>query len=77
MTTLRDTLERAERVALSTWNRGFIAALAALAQYEQDTIYDDVVQSGGSEELVAQARKDGAMRWSGLSGYVRRERKGD
>lgn len=49
-------------------------ALAVLAQFGEDTIYDEVVSSGEPEAVVSQARKDGAMRWSGLSGYVRREK---
>lgn len=56
-----------------TWCRGFTAALAALAPYGEDTIFDEVVESFGAPKvLIDQARKDRAMRWSGLSGYVRR-----
>jgi hypothetical protein len=55
------------------WLRGFTVALASLAPFGQDTIYDEVVSSGDPEALIRQARKDGAMRWSGLSGYVRRK----
>ena len=56
-----------------TWRRGYTAALAALAPYGEDTIFDEVVDAFGAPEvLIKQARKDGAMRWSGLSGYVRR-----
>lgn len=58
------------------WMRGYIAALAALAQFEEDTMYDEVVDAAGGG-LVEQARKDGAMRWSGLTGYVRRQRVSD
>jgi len=54
------------------WYRGFIAALAPLAPFEEDTIYDEVVNTVDEAELIQQARKDGAMRWSGLSRYVRR-----
>jgi hypothetical protein len=55
------------------WYRGFTVALVALAPYEEDTIFDDVVENCGDvEALIDRARKDGAMRWSGLSGYVRR-----
>ena len=54
--------------------RGYICALAVLSAYGQDTIFDDVVDSSGeAEALVRQARRDGAMRWSGLSAYVRRK----
>lgn len=56
------------------WLRGVTAALAPLAQFGEDTIYDEVVSSVGSEDVIQQARRDGAMRWSGLSRYVRRHR---
>ena len=59
------------------WLRGFTVALASLSQFQEDTIYDAVVDdSGESEAMICQARKDGAMLWSGLSGYVRRHRPG-
>ena len=54
------------------WLRGYTVALAALAQFDQSTIYDAVVDGGEPEAIIRQARRDGAMRWSGLSGYVRR-----
>lgn len=56
------------------WLRGYTAALAALAQFRQDTIYDEVVDSGEPHAMLIQARRDGALRWSGLSGYHRRRR---
>ena len=56
------------------WYRGFTVALSVLAAYGEDTIFDDVVDNSGNvEALIKRARKDGAMRWSGLSGYVRRK----
>lgn len=63
---------------LRAWRRGYTAALAALSPYEEDTIFDEVVDASGEPEaLIGQAREDGAMRWSGLSGYVRRSRSHD
>lgn len=56
------------------WLRGYTSALAALAQFGQDTIYDEVVEAGEPDPMIRQGRRDGAMRWSGLSGYVRRQR---
>ncbi len=57
------------------WLRGYTVALAGLRIWGVGTIYDGVVEeSQVEEELIAQARKDGAMRWSGLSGYVRRRK---
>ena len=55
-----------------SWLRGYTVALAALAQFDQSTIYDAVVNNGEPEAIIRLARRDGAMRWSGLSGYVRR-----
>ena len=55
------------------WLWGYICALAPLNEYAEDSIFDHVVDSSGeAEALIKQARRDGAMRWSGLSGYVRR-----
>ena len=56
------------------WLRGYTVALAALSQFGEDTIYDAVVVQGEPDAMIRQARRDGAMRWSGLSGYVRRNR---
>ena len=56
-----------------TWLWGYICALASLHEFGEDTIFDHVVDSSGeAEALIKQARRAGAMRWSGLSGYVRR-----
>ena len=55
-----------------SWLRGYTVALATLSQFDQDTIYDAVVAGGEPDAMIRQARRDGAMRWSGLSGYVRR-----
>ena len=53
--------------------RGYICALAALALWDQDTIFDNIVKAyGNPEALIDQARRDRAMRWSGLSGYLQR-----
>ena len=54
------------------WLRGYTVALAALSHFGEDTIFDAVVTQGEPDALIRQARRDGAMRWSGLSGYVRR-----
>lgn len=56
------------------WRWGYICALAALNDYGEDTIFDHLVDATGeAEALVKKARRDGAMKWSGLSGYVRRK----
>ena len=68
MTTRQEAREK------RSWLWGYICALAPLAQYGQDTIFDEVVDSfGEAEALIKRARRDGAMRWSGLSAYVRRK----
>ena len=65
-------MTKAEQREKREWYRGFIAALAPLAQFEEDTIYDEVVCTVNEEELIQQARKDGAMKWSGLTEYRKR-----
>lgn len=54
--------------------RGATAVLAAMAIHEQDSMYDECVRSIGADDLIRQARRDGAMRWSGLDKYVKRVR---
>lgn len=61
-----------EEEIYQAWLRGYTVALATLVQFGQDTIYDAVVEQGEPEAMIRQARRDGAMRWSGLTGYVRR-----
>lgn len=51
---------------------GVVAALAIMAIHGQDTIYDEIVEEVGAEELIRVARRDGALKWSGLSDYIRR-----
>ena len=51
---------------------GIIVALAAMEPHQQDTIYDEVVNTVDLEELLLVARKHGHMRWSGLSRHLRR-----
>jgi len=48
---------------------GILSALAILYLHDAETIFDEIVQATGEDQLVAQARTDGAMRWSGLSHY--------
>jgi hypothetical protein len=57
--------------------RGAICALAALAPFGEDTIYDDVVNTFDETELIRIARNDGAMKWSGLSKYLRRKKENE
>lgn len=55
--------------------RGSICALGTLWAIERNTVvYDEVVEALGPLELIIQARKDGTMRWSGLSDYLKRKK---
>lgn len=56
-----------------TYERGFYAgmlcALAVVADFDEETIFDHIVASSGEEELVSAARRGGSMRRSGLTRY--------
>lgn len=55
--------------------RGAICALGTLWAIQRDTVvFDEVVEALGPDDLVKQARKDGNMRWSGLSDYLIRNK---
>lgn len=65
----RERIRRVER------DRGSIIALGTLWAIDKDTVvYDHVVDALGPDDLIDQARKDGNMRWSGLSDYIRRHK---
>jgi hypothetical protein len=53
--------------------RGATAVLAHMETAGEgcSTLYNEVVQFIGAASLIRQARRDGAMRWSGLSSYLR------
>ena len=53
--------------------RGVAAALAVVYTVDQPGIYDEIVQSVDEKELINQARKDGAMKWTGLYDYQKRQ----
>jgi len=53
---------------------GVACALAVVKVHGQDTIFDEIVASVGEEQLLAECRRRGVMRWSGLSDYVRRQK---
>jgi len=56
-------------------DRGCIIALGTLWSIDRDTmVYDQIVEALGPDDLIVQARKDGNMRWSGLSDYLRRNK---
>ena len=47
--------------------RGMTAAIAVLWGHGAETYIEDILATVNADELIAQARRDGAMRWSGLS----------
>jgi len=48
---------------------GVLSALAVIAQHDERTLFDEVVTMIGETDLVKAARRQGSMRWSGLSRY--------
>lgn len=62
------------------WDKGFsagiVSALAVLRAWREDgAMYDEIVQSAGEAEVLAEAKRSGAMRWSGLDAYKRRQKR--
>lgn len=57
---------------------GVIAALAVVALHDQRVVFDEIVGTLDEKELISVARRNGDMRWSGLSkyGYGKRAPKG-
>ena len=54
--------------------RGATAMLANIKSFDGgacSTLYNECVRFIGARALIVQARRDGAMRWSGLDEYVR------
>lgn len=49
--------------------RGMLAALAVVATFDKQVVFDEIVNTANVDELVQVARRDGIMRWSGLSKY--------
>lgn len=48
---------------------GVLSALAVVVIHDEETIFREIVDAIGEEELIRIARRDRAMRWSGLSYY--------
>ena len=48
---------------------GILAALAVVACYDEETLFREIVKTVHEDKLIKVARKDGAMRWSGLYRY--------
>ena len=53
---------------------GVHCALAVIRARGEDTLFDEVLHSVGEKECIAEARRRGVMRWSGLSNYLRRKK---
>ena len=51
------------------FHRGMLAALAVVASFDEETIYQAIVNTTDENLLIQIARRDGSMRWSGLSRY--------
>ena len=54
---------------------GILTALSVVAQADQQTVFDEIVKNVGADALVKTARRDGCMKWSGLSKYGYGKRK--
>jgi hypothetical protein len=52
--------------------KGMHAALAVVALYNEETLYDEIVSSASAEQIVAAADEEGDAEWAGLVqfGYV-------
>ena len=48
---------------------GMLVALAVVAEHDAETIYHEIVELQGKDDLVWVARKHGDMKLSGLSRY--------
>jgi hypothetical protein len=54
--------------------RGIGAALAVVHKRGEDTTFDEIVGTVNSDDLIKIARQDGALRWTGLSAWLRRQK---
>lgn len=62
-------MTRKSKLHIQSFYAGVLSALAVIANHDERTLFDEIVAATGETELVRRARKDGAMRWSGLSKY--------
>ena len=54
---------------LQFFHRGMLAALAVVVVHDEETLYREIVGTTDEKQLIAVARRDGSMQWSGLSKY--------
>lgn len=57
------------RMHLPSFYAGVLSALAIITIHDDRVQFDEIVAATGEKDLIAQARSDGAMRWSGLTKY--------
>ena len=57
------------KLHMPSFYAGVLSALAIVAIHDERTLFDEIVDATGELQLVKRARRDGAMRWSGLSKY--------
>lgn len=57
--------------------QGILWALQIVYEYSGDVSgdYHEIVQNSGPDDLIKQARKDGVMKESGLSQYIKEKKK--
>ena len=58
----------------NAFDGGIIAALGVLHQHDIPTIYDEIVATTDEKSLIAFARRNGDLEWSGLADYIKRKR---
>ena len=56
------------------WNRGAICVLASLWSVDRDTVVYDEIMNNLPDDVIETARRDGTLRWSGLSAYLKRKK---
>ena len=57
------------RMRMASFYAGILTALSVVAQADQRVLFDEIVKQVDVDALIKTARRDGAMRWSGLSRY--------
>ena len=48
---------------------GILTALSCVVQADERVLFDEIVKQVDVDALIKTARRDGCMRWSGLSRY--------
>lgn len=53
---------------------GMLAALAVVHDFDNPVIYDHIVGTADEKALLAAARKEASMAWSGMSAWKKRRK---